>query len=136
MSIKPYLFFEGKCEEALGFYQKTLGAELLMLMRYKESPDKPPPGCLPPDENKIMHCSFKIGGAEIMASDGMASGTPNFQGFALSVQAKDAAEANRLFAALGDGGQVRMPMGKTFFSPAFGMVADKFGVTWMVIVMP
>jgi len=136
MDLKPYLFFEGRCEEALGFYKKTLGAEVTMLMRFKESPDKPPPECMPADDSKIMHCSFKVGASEIMASDGMASGKPSFQGFSLSVSAKDAKDAERLFAALGEGGQVQMPLAKTFFAQAFGMVADRFGVSWMVIALP
>lgn len=132
--IQPYLFFEGRCEEALDFYAKALGAEVDMLMRYKDSPDPPPPDCMPPDANKVMHASFKVGDAVVMASDGMASGKPVFQGFGLSLPAKDEAQADRYFAALCEGGTVVMPMGKTFFSPRFGMVTDKFGVMWMVII--
>jgi PhnB protein len=137
MRVQPYLFFDGRCEEAIGFYQRTLGAKVEALIRYKDSPEPPQPGMVPPgSENKIMHAAFQIGETTVMASDGLCKGNPNFQGFALSVNAASDAEAEKLFAALGDGGQVRMPMSKTFFSLRFGMVADRFGVTWMVIVMP
>ena len=135
MQIQPYLFFDGRCEEALEFYRKALGAKVEMLMRYKEAPDQPPPGMLPPgSENKVMHSELRIGDTVVMASDGHCSGKPSFQGFSLTVSARDEAEANRFFAALSEGGKVTMPLGKTFFSPAFGMTADRFGVGWMVIV--
>lgn len=134
MPVTPYLTFNGRCEEALNFYKKALGAEVGMLMRFKEAPEAPPPGCAPVDGNKIMHSTFQIGGTTVMASDGMAQGTPKFEGFSLSVNAKDESEASRMFGALSDGGQVQMPLGKTFFARSFGMVADKFGVSWMVIV--
>jgi PhnB protein len=134
MQIQPYLFFDGRCEEALDFYRRTIGAEVSMLMRFKDSPEPCAEGMNPPAD-KVMHASLRIGDTTIMASDGRCTGAPNFQGFALSLIAADEAEANRLFGALSDGGQVQMPLGKTFFSPAFGMVADKFGVSWMVIVM-
>ena len=132
MNIEPYLFFEGRCEEALDFYRKALGAEIGMLMRFKESPE--PTGCAPGSENKVMHASFRVGGTTIMASDGHCGGKPSFQGFSLSITAGTEAEAGKLFAALAEGGQVQMPLAKTFYSPSFGMVADKFGVSWMVIV--
>ncbi len=134
--VQPYLFFEGQCEEAVEFYKKALGAEVNMLMRYKESPEPPPPGCAPPDPNKIMHASFVIGETQIRASDGRCAGKPNFEGFALSLTVKMAAEADRAFAALADGGKIQMPLAKTFFSERFGMVADRFGVLWMVLVTP
>ena len=137
MQIQPYLFFEGRCEEAAEFYRRALGAEVTMLMRNKDSPEAPPPGTLPPgSENKVMHMSLKIGDTTVLASDGHCSGKPTFQGCSLSLTAKDDAEAERTFAALADGGQVRMPLGKTFFSPRFGMLADRFGVPWMVYVAP
>jgi PhnB protein len=135
MQVQPYLFFDGRCEEAIEFYRKAVGAQVDMVMRYRESPDPPPPGmCAPGSDNKIMHSSLRIGDAIVMASDGRCMGQPKFQGFSLSITAKNEAEAEKLFAALGDGGQVQMPLTKTFFSPRFGMVADKFGVGWMVIV--
>jgi PhnB protein len=134
MQIQPYLFFDGRCEEALDFYKKALGAEVVMLMRNKESPEPPPPGMLPPgSENKVMHASLRIRGDTLMASDGNNSGQANFQGFSLSLAAKDDADAERLFAALSEGGQVRMPLTKTFFASRFGMIADRFGVPWMII---
>jgi PhnB protein len=135
MPIQPYLFFEGRCEEAIEFYRSALGAKVEMLMRYKDSPEPPPPGMLPPgSENKVMHAALSVGDAAFMASDGHCQGRPGFQGFSLSLSAKDEAEAKRVFDALGAGGEVRMPLGKTFFSPCFGMLADRFGVGWMIIV--
>ena len=134
MQVQPYLFFDGRCDEALAFYQKVLGAKVEMLMRFKESPD--PASCPAGAGEKVMHSAFKIGDATVMASDGYCGGNPSFQGFALSVDARNGAEAERLFAALSEGGQVQMPLARTFFSPSFGMVADRFGVSWMVIVLP
>jgi PhnB protein len=137
MKVQPYLFFDGRCEEAIEFYKKALGAEVLMLMRFSDSPDPPPPGMVPPgSENKIMHSAMRIGETEVMASDGRCMGKPTFQGVSLSLSASNEAEADRLFNALGDGGQVQVPIGKTFFSPRFGMVADRFGVSWMVVTTP
>ena len=133
MQIQPYLFFNGRCEEAINFYRKALGAEVEMMMRFNESPDPLPPGMLAPGfENKVMHASVRIGGAVVMASDGMAAGDTEFKGFSLSIDAPDAASVDRLFNALAEGGSVTMPAGKTFWSPWFGMVTDRFGVGWMV----
>ena len=134
MKVQPYLMFDGRCEEALDFYKKALGAKVGMMMRFKENPEPPGAGCGPPagSGEKIMHASFHIGDAMIMASDGMCTGKPNFQGISLSLNPKTPAEAEKLFTALSEGGQVQMPLAKTFFSPSFGMVADKFGVSWMV----
>ena len=135
MLVQAYLFFDGRCEEALGFYQRALGAELTMMMRFKDAPEAPPPTTMPQgSENKVMHASLRIGDTTVMASDGRCLGKPTFQGFSLSLTAANEAQAERTFAALADGGQVQMPLGKTFFSPCFGMVTDRFGVTWMVIV--
>lgn len=134
--IQPYLFFNGRCEQAVEFYRKALGAEVEMMMRYKESPEPPKPGMLPPGfENKIMHTSLRIGQTMVMASDGCAEGS-NFQGFSLSLSVPSQAEAERAFAALAEGGQVRMPLGKTFWSPCFGMLTDRFGVGWMISLTP
>src|SRR5262249_44592657 len=135
MQVQPYLFFDGRAEEAVEFYRKALGANVNMMMRFKESPEKPPPGTMPAgSENKIMHASFNIGETLVMASDGHCAGKPNFQGFSLSISAPDVATADRMFKALSDGGQVTQPQTKTFFSERFGMVTDRFGVGWMVIV--
>ena len=135
MKIEPYLFFEGRCDEAIEFYRRTLGAEISMLMRYKDSPEPPVPGMLPSgSENKVMHANLRIGDTNVMVSDGECSGQPGFRGFSLSITAPDKARADQIFAALADGGQVRMALAKTFFSPRFGMVADRFGVSWMIIV--
>jgi len=133
MLIQPYLNFDGRCEEAINFYTRTLGAKVEMLMRVGESPEGPPPGMQVPPE-KIMHASFRIGESVVMASDCYCTGQPKFQGVTLSISVKDEAEADRVFNALSDGGKVQMPIGKTFFSPRFGMVEDKFGLGWMVIV--
>jgi PhnB protein len=132
--VQPYLFFDGRCEEALEFYRATLGAEITMLMRFKESPD--PTMCTSVAADKVMHASFRVGDATVMASDGRCEGQPSFQGFSLSLTVPNEAEADRLFAGLAEGGETQMPLTKTFFSPRFGMVADRFGVSWMIIVAP
>ena len=135
MQVQSYLFFDGRCEEAIEFYRKALGAEVTMLMRFKESPDPHPPGMVPPgSENKILHLSFRIGETTLLASDGRAQGKPTFQGFSLSLSAATDAEAKRMFDALAAGGKVEMPLMKTFFSSSFGMLTDRFGVPWMIIV--
>jgi len=134
--IEPYLFFGGRCEEALEFYRVTLGAQVEMLMRFKESPGPMPPGSIPPGfENKVMHASFRIGGSRLMASDGNEEGS-KFEGFSLSFTTPSEAEADRVFAALARDGKVGMPLGKTFWSPKFGMLTDRFGIGWMVGVSP
>lgn len=131
--VQPYLVFGGKCEEAVSFYQKALGAEVQMLMRFKDCPD--PSGCPEDWASKVMHCSLQIGESTIMASDGCwqerASG---FQGFSLSLSLSNEADAKSRFEALSKGGKVIMPMEKTFFAKTFGMVQDSFGVSWMIIV--
>jgi PhnB protein len=135
MQVQPYLFFEGRCDEALSFYSTTLGAQVTALMRYSDSPEPHPPGMLPPgSDNKVMHCNFTVGESQVMASDGMCSGKPSFQGITLAISPDTAADAKRVFDALADGGKVDMPLGETFFSHAFGMLTDRFGVAWMVNV--
>jgi PhnB protein len=135
MKVEAYLFFDGRCEEAVEFYKKALGAEVTMLMLFKDSPEPQQPGMVPPgSENKIMHVSFRIGDSTVMASDGRCTGQTNFQGFSLSLTVANDTEAERKFAALAEGGQVQMPLTKTFWSPRFGMVADRFGVGWMISV--
>ena len=137
MRVEVYLFFNGRCEEVVEFYKKVLGAEVTMLMRFKDSPEPQQPGMVPPgSENKIMHVSFRVGDANVMASDGHCTGQTNFQGFSLSLTVPNEAEADRKFAALAEGGQVQMPLTKTFWSPRFGMVTDRFGVGWMISVAP
>lgn len=133
--IQPYLMFGGRCEEALEFYRSALGAQVDMLLRFSESPDPTPPGMLPAGfENKVMHASFRVAGNVIMASDGCEVGT-QFKGFSLSISVATEAEADRYFAALSDGGQVQMPLTKTFWSPRFGMLTDRFGIAWMINVV-
>jgi PhnB protein len=132
LQIQPYLFFDGRCEEALEFYRAALGAEIGMIVRFKDSPEQH--GAAP--GNKIMHADFTVGGSHVLASDGECTGRPDFQGFSLSLTVATAAEAERYFGRLAEGGQMRMPLGKTFFSEAFGMLEDKFGVGWMVYVKP
>ncbi len=134
MNVQPYLFFDGKCEEALEFYKSAIGAKVDVMMRYSEAPEKPPAGSMPAgSEKKIMHASFTIGDTQIMASDGHCAGKPSFQGFGLTLNAANDAEADRLFDAVGKGGQVLQPLTKTFFASRFGMVTDRFGIMWMVI---
>jgi PhnB protein len=132
MSVQPYLFFNGRCEEAIEFYRKALDAEVMMLMRFKEAPDQTM--VQPGNAEKIMHASLRIGGAVVLASDGTGNGEQKFEGFSLSLTVASVEEADRRFSALADGGQVRMPLDKTFFSPRFGMLADRFGVGWIVYV--
>jgi len=134
MLIQPYLFFDGRCEEALEFYRHAIGAEVPMVMHWKECPEPPPPGAPPMPADKVMHARFRVGDTTVMASDGRCQGQPSFQGFALNLTAANNTEAERLFNALAAGGQVQMPLAKTFFSPCFGMLTDKFGVSWMVYV--
>jgi len=132
MQVQPYLFFDGRCDEALDFYKRAIGADVKMVMRFKDSPDKGM--CAPENADKVMHAQFRVGDTTIMSSDGRNTGKPKFEGFALSIEAKNEADADKKFAALSEGGQVTMPLAKTFFSPRFGMVADKFGVHWMILV--
>ncbi len=136
MTVAPYLFFEGNCEKALEFYRTALGAEIGMVMRYDAAPKGGPeqPGCPAPPPDKIMHAEFKLRDTTIFASDGGASGKPEFKGVALNILAKDPDDAKRLFDALAEGGKIMMPFGPTFFSPAFGMASDKFGMNWMIYV--
>ena len=132
MQVQPYLTFDGRCEEAIEFYRRAVGAEVEMLMRFKDARE---PGMAPPGSaDKVMHASLRIGDSTVLASDGHCAGKPSFEGFSLSLTAANDGEADRMFAALSEGGQVRMPLAKTFFSSRFGMVADRFGVGWMVYV--
>ena len=134
MKVEPYLFFDGSCEEAIETYRRVLGAEVTMLMRYKEAPEKPPPGMVPEGwDDKVMHASLRIGDSVVMASDGKSAGGPKPNGYALSISVPDAANAQKTFSALAEGGQVVMPLGRTFFAPLFGMTTDRFGILWMVV---
>lgn len=132
MQVQPYIFFDGRCDEALEFYRKTLGAEVTALMRFKESPE--PEACGPGTADKVMHAEFRVGESTLLASDGRCEGQPSFKGFSLTLIMPNESESGRVFAALGEGGKVQMPLGKTFFSPSFGMVEDRFGVSWMIYV--
>lgn len=135
MPITPYLFFDGHAEEAATFYRQAIDAEVAMMLRFSDSPDPMPEGMIPPGaEGKVMHMELRIGDARLFCSDGNCGGAPAFQGSAVALEAGDETEARRWFDGLSQGGQVQMPMGPTFFSPCFGMVADRFGVAWMVIV--
>jgi PhnB protein len=135
MLVQSYLFFDGRCEEAIDFYRGALHADLQMLLRFKDNPEPEKAGGIAPGtENKVMHAQLRVGETIIMASDGRCTGKPNFQGTALALTVATEAEAEQRFAALADGGQVSMPLAKTFFSPRFGMVSDRFGVLWMVLV--
>lgn len=134
MLVQSYLFFDGRCEEALAFYRQALGAEIEMMMRFSESPDRSsiPPGA----DDKILHASVRIGDTTLMASDGHCQGSPSFQGFSLAITTATVDETKRIFQALSEGGQVSMPLAKTFYSPLFGMTTDRFGVGWMVMTKP
>lgn len=133
MYVQPYLFFNGRCDEALGYYEKHLGAKVNAKMRYKEAPPSDGPGANANGEH-IMYSNFTIGDTVLMASDDCVNSNTKFQGFSLSLTVKTKDEADRAFNALADGGQVHAPLGQTFFSPYFGMVADRFGINWMVII--
>jgi PhnB protein len=132
MQIQPYLHFEGRCEEAINFYKKAVGAETTMIMRYKDSPDQSM--VAPGTAEKVMHANVRIGESTLLMSDGHCKGTTSFQGFSLSLTPKTEAEASKAFTALSDGGKVMMPLTKTFFAKTFGMLTDRFGVMWMVYV--
>jgi PhnB protein len=135
MEIQSYLVFDGRCEEAIEFYKSVLGAKVTRLMRWKDYTGECDPSMARPEiQNKVMHASLSIGDSVVMVSDGRCTGEPKFAGFSLSLTAVNAAEADRLFGALAEGGKVQMPMGKTFFSPRFGMVVDRFGVSWMIVL--
>jgi PhnB protein len=134
-TVQPYLFFNGRCEEALEFYKSALGAEVEMMMRFKDSPEPHEAGRVPPGfESKVMHATFHIGQATLMASDGCSTEKAAFEGFSLAISVSNEAEADQCFNALAVGGQVRMPMSKAFWSPRFGMVEDRFGIGWMISV--
>jgi PhnB protein len=133
MQMQPYLFFEGRCEEAAKFYRNNLGAEVVSMMRFKDSPEPPAANSPTADPNKIMHMALRIGDTTLMASDGNCTGKPDFKGFSLAISAKTVAETERIFNSLAAGGQVRMPLTQTFFSPRFGMLADRFGLGWMIL---
>lgn len=132
MKISPYLHFDGRCDEAIEFYQQALGARLQFVFRFKQNPEPQynPPGM----DEKIMHANLLIGETQVMVSDGRCTGDAKFEGITLSIEVADAAEADRTYNALLEGGKVTMPLAQTFFSPRFGMVVDKFGVHWMIIV--
>jgi PhnB protein len=134
MQVQPYLQFDGRCEEALDFYKKAIGADVEAIMRFKDGPEcrEMPQG----SADKVLHACFRIGESRIMASDGYCKGKPDFQGFSLTITTPNKAEADRLFNALGKDGSVQLPLAETFFSPRFGMVADRFGVSWMIVTMP
>ena len=134
MNVQPYLSFEGRCDEAIEFYKKAIGAKVDMLMRFKECPDQSMVS--PGSAEKVMHAALRAGDAQILMSDGRCTGSPKFNGIALALSAPSDADAEHIFSALAEGGRVNMPMAETFFSSRFGMCSDKFGVGWMVLVAP
>lgn len=136
MNVQAYLMFNGRTEEAIDFYKKAVGAEVTALMRFRDAPEPPPPGMIPDGwGDKVMHSSFKVGDAEIMASDGCQSDGAGFTGISLALSVKSPAEAEARFAALAEGGNVTMPLARTFFSPSFGSLTDRFGVAWLVVTV-
>jgi PhnB protein len=135
MLVQTYLFFDGRCEEAIEFYRGALDAEVTMLLRFKDNPEPEKSGGITPGtEDKVMHAQMRIGDTNILLSDGRCTGQPTFQGSALALTVANESEAEQRFAALANGGQATMPLAKTFFSPRFGMLKDRFGVAWMVLV--
>jgi PhnB protein len=133
MNVQPYLSFEGRAQEAIEFYKGAIGAKVDVIMHFKDAPPDVQSQMSPESKDKVMHAAFHIGDTQVMASDGRCTGKPSFSGISLTLNAADNAEAEKLFGALGRGGQVTMPMSETFFAHRFGIVADKFGVTWMVL---
>jgi PhnB protein len=133
MQVQPYLFFEGRCDEAIAFYKKAIGAEVQMLMRYKDAPEGECAGGVKHPPDKVMHASLTVGDATVMVSDGNCTGKPSFTGIALSIDGKDDAQTEKLYNALADGGTPFVPLTKTFFASKFGMLNDRFGVMWMVL---
>ncbi len=130
MQINPYLFYNGNCEAALKFYEKTLGAKIEAMLTYEGGPDEMQ---IPPDyKKKVMHAKITIDGEVIMASDAPPGHFNPPQGFSVSLQVEDPTDAERRFKALSEGGKVNLPFGKTFFSKGFGMCVDQFGPPWMV----
>lgn len=137
MKVQSYIFFDGRCEEALEFYGSTVGAKVNVILRYKDSPEPQPAEVLPPgSENKIMHSEFSIGETTLMGSDGYCGGKAQFQGFALALLLDTGADAERVFKALSEGGQATMPLSETFFAKRFGMLTDRFGVAWTLLAEP
>ena len=140
MKVQSYLSFEGRCDEAIAFYKKALGAEVVQLMRYSDAPEMPAgeaeAGCAGgmPAADKVMHSVLRIGETELMASDGRCSGQAEFKSIMLALSASTEAEARQWFGALADGGQVMQPLTPTFFSSSFGMLTDRFGIGWMLVV--
>jgi PhnB protein len=135
-AVQPYLIFGGRCEEAINFYRNAVGAEVEMLMHFKDNPEPPQPNCPMPPSDKVMHASIRIGNNSVLVTDGRCQEAHKFEGFSLSLTTSNEAEAKKFFTALSDGGKVELPLMKTFFSPSFGMLADKFGVSWMIYVAP
>jgi PhnB protein len=134
MYLQSYLFYDGRCQEALDFYTSAIGAKVESLMRFRDSPEPPDPKSMPHGSgDNVMHASFRVGDSVVLASDGFGRGKPVFQGFGLALTVASDAEAERMYAALASGGSVQQPLTRTFFASSFGMVTDKFGVMWMVI---
>ncbi len=134
MNVQPYLSFEGRAQEAIDFYKSALDAKVDVIMHFKDAPPEVLSQMSPQSRDKIMHAAFRIGDTQVMASDGQCTGKSTFSGIALTLNATSNAEAEKMFNALAQGGgKVNMPMSETFFAHRFGMVADKFGVGWMVL---
>jgi PhnB protein len=136
MQVQPYLFFDGRCDEAIDFYKLALGAEVMSLMRYRDAPDPDEHGPERPGGDKVMHASLRVGDTTLLMSDGSARGAAKFEGFSLALNLQSEGDAERLFAALADGGRIQMPLARTFFAPRFGMLTDRFGISWMIHVPP
>ena len=136
MQVQPYLFFDGRCDEAIDFYKLALGAELMSLMRFRDAPDPDEHGPERPAGDKVMHASLRVGDTTLLMSDGDAGGSPKFDGFSLALNLRSEGDAERLFTALADRGRIQMPLARTFFAPRFGMVVDRFGISWMIYVPP
>ena len=133
MDVQPYLSFEGRAQEALDFYKSAVGATVDVIMHFKDAPPEVQAQMSPDSREKIMHAAFRLGDTQLFASDGRCTGKASFSGVSLTINAASNEEAEKLFGALGKGGQVTMPMSETFFAYRFGILADKFGVNWMIL---
>ncbi|MCB1852433.1 MAG: VOC family protein [Gammaproteobacteria bacterium] len=132
--VNNYLFFSGRCEEALDYYCRHLGARIELLFRFGDSPEPIPEGAIPPDfDNKVMHAEFTLGDTRLFASDGCSINGP-VGGFSLALTLTVEEAVRRAFTALADGGSIVMPLEPTFWSPLYGQVNDRFGISWMVMM--
>ncbi len=130
MRLNPYLNFDGKCAEAFAFYARCLGGQNLAIQTFRESPMAEHVG--PEDQDRVVHARMNVGDTVLMGSDSPSNRSSEAKGFAVSLSVDSAEEAERVFHALAEGGEIHMPIGETFWAVRFGMLLDQFGIPWMV----